>query len=110
DCVMLRTQQTSLSTEDASRWATAVGESGGLVLVSDDLSLLGSNSRALLDEVIALGRANDTAYGVRGSVRRPSARACGRARGPVRRLREGRGALRARRSVRRRRRGSGRRW
>jgi len=65
DCVMLRTQRTSLSSEDASRWATAVGESGGLVLVSDDLSLLGSDSRSLLDEVIALGRANDAAYGVR---------------------------------------------
>ena len=34
-------------------------------LVSDDFSLLGTNERALLDEVIALGRANDTADRVR---------------------------------------------
>jgi alpha-galactosidase len=65
DCVMLRTQQTSMSADEARRWAMAVGESGGMALVSDDLSLLGADERALLDEVIALGRARDTAYSVR---------------------------------------------
>jgi alpha-galactosidase len=65
DCVMLRTQQTSLSADEVRRWAMAVGESGGMVLVSDDLALLGAQERALLDEVIALGRANDAASPVR---------------------------------------------
>ena len=59
DCVMLRTQQTSLSAEQVRRWALAVGESGGMALVSDDLSLLGREERSLLDEVIAVGRARD---------------------------------------------------
>jgi alpha-galactosidase len=62
DCVMLRTRQTSMSAEEVRRWAMAVGASGGMALVSDDLSLLGGGERALLDEVIALGRANDAAY------------------------------------------------
>ena len=47
---------------EVRRWAIAVGESGGMALVSDDLSLLGTDERSLLDEVIALGRANDAAY------------------------------------------------
>ena len=57
DCVMLRTTDTDLTAEEVRRWALAVGDSGGMVLVSDDLSLLGADERALLDEVIARGRA-----------------------------------------------------
>ena len=38
-----------------------VGASGGLVIVSDDLALLDARDRALLDEVIAAGRASDAA-------------------------------------------------
>ncbi len=64
DCVMLRTRQTSLSEEHVRRWALAVGESGGMALVSDDLSLLGTTERSLFDEIIMLGRARDAAYGV----------------------------------------------
>jgi len=59
DCVMLRTTETHLTTEEVRRWALAVGDSGGMVLVSDDLALLGGDERALLDEVIARGRAAD---------------------------------------------------
>jgi alpha-galactosidase len=59
DCVMLRTRETSMSAEEVHRWAMAVGASGGMALVSDDLSLLGTTERSLFDEVIALGRAND---------------------------------------------------
>jgi alpha-galactosidase len=59
DCVMLRTDQTDLSEEAARTWAHAVGMSGGLVLVSDDLALLDAPARALLDDVIAIGRAVD---------------------------------------------------
>ena len=59
DCVMLRTSHTDLSAAEVRRWALAVGDSGGMVLVSDDLSLLGANERSLLDDVIARGREVD---------------------------------------------------
>jgi alpha-galactosidase len=59
DCLMLRTEQTSLTSDEVNRWALAVGESGGMALVSDDLSLLGRHERALLDDVITVGRASD---------------------------------------------------
>lgn len=61
DCLMLRTTETELTARQVTAWARAVGESGGMALVSDDLSLLGPDSRALLDEVIATGRASDAA-------------------------------------------------
>jgi alpha-galactosidase len=61
DCLMLRTVDTALSPEAARGWARAVGVSGGMALVSDDLSLLGADARAVLDEVVALGRASDDA-------------------------------------------------
>jgi alpha-galactosidase len=66
DCVMLRTTDTQLGEAAARTWARAVGVSGGLALVSDDLSLLDAGSRRLLDEVISLGRAADD--GVRDGV------------------------------------------
>ena len=59
DCLMLRTSDTKLSPEAARAWALAVGVSGGMALVSDDLALLGADARALLDEVVALGRESD---------------------------------------------------
>jgi alpha-galactosidase len=59
DCIMLRTSHTDLTAEEVRRWALAVGDSGGMVLVSDDLSLLGANERTLLDDVIARGREAD---------------------------------------------------
>lgn len=59
DCLMLRTDKTQLDAEQVRAWALAVGVSGGMALVSDDLSLLGNEARALLDEVIALGREAD---------------------------------------------------
>jgi alpha-galactosidase len=61
DCIMLRTADTELAPEAAERWARTVGGSGGLVLVSDDLALLGPRERRLLDEVIAGARAADAA-------------------------------------------------
>ncbi len=59
DCLMLRTDKTQLDAEQVRAWALAVGVSGGMALVSDDLALLGPDSRSLLDEVIALGREAD---------------------------------------------------
>jgi alpha-galactosidase len=59
DCLMLRTERTKLEPEQARAWALAVGMSGGMALVSDDLALLGPDARALLDDVIALGREAD---------------------------------------------------
>jgi alpha-galactosidase len=59
DCVMLRTADTQLSSDQVRRWATAVGDSGGMVLVSDDLALLGPEAHDLLDDVIARGREAD---------------------------------------------------
>ncbi|MEY2447986.1 MAG: alpha-galactosidase [Acidimicrobiaceae bacterium] len=59
DCVMLRTTDTQLAPEEVRRWAMGVGESGGMVLVSDDLALLDANARSLLDDVIARGREAD---------------------------------------------------
>jgi alpha-galactosidase len=61
DCVMLRTVDTALSPAAARGWAQAVGVSGGMALVSDDLALLDAGARRLLDEVVALGRASDEA-------------------------------------------------
>jgi alpha-galactosidase len=59
DCIMLRTVDTELSPAAAEGWARTVGCSGGLVIVSDDLALLGDQERRILDEVIALGRVAD---------------------------------------------------
>jgi len=59
DCLMLRTSGTLLRPEAAATWARAVGLSGGMALVSDDLALLGRSARALLDECLELGRASD---------------------------------------------------
>jgi len=61
DCVMLRASETELAPEAARSWAHAVGVSGGMALVSDDLALLDADARALLDEVLAIGRASDDA-------------------------------------------------
>lgn len=64
DCIMLRTSATELTPEQVTTWARAVGASGGMALVSDDLSLLGPDARALLDDVLETGRAADAAAAV----------------------------------------------
>jgi alpha-galactosidase len=61
DCLMLRTSETRMGPQAARAWALAVGASGGTVMVSDDLALLAGEARALLDEVVELGRAADDA-------------------------------------------------
>jgi alpha-galactosidase len=59
DCLMLRTDGTGLDADQVRAWALAVGVSGGMALVSDDLARLDQRARALLDEAISLGRAAD---------------------------------------------------
>jgi alpha-galactosidase len=59
DCVMLRTTDTNMTPEQVQEWALAVGDSGGMVIVSDDLSLLDADAHALLDDVIARGHEVD---------------------------------------------------
>ena len=59
DCLMLRTERTDLSADAAHTWARAIGLSGGLALVSDDLSLLDDAARDVLAETVELGRASD---------------------------------------------------
>ncbi len=59
DCLMLRTADTGLSAEAVRAWALAVGVSGGMALVSDDLALLDAGARRLLDEVLVLGHRAD---------------------------------------------------
>jgi alpha-galactosidase len=60
DCVMLRTSATQLSAQQIETWATVVAASGGMVLLSDDLSLLGERERRLFDDVVATARAVDS--------------------------------------------------
>jgi alpha-galactosidase len=59
DCLMLRTTKTRLPEHAMHTWALAVAASGGMALVSDDLALLDADARALLDEVVAIGREVD---------------------------------------------------
>ncbi len=61
DCLMLRQQHTALGPEASATWAHAVGVTGGMALVSDDLALLGADARRLLDDVLELGRRADAA-------------------------------------------------
>lgn len=59
DCVMLRDRSTGLAPSAARTWSRVVGLSGGMAMISDDLSLLGAPARKLLDEVMDLGRTSD---------------------------------------------------
>lgn len=61
DCLMLRTQETQLTAEEAEQWAQVVAYSGGMALVSDDLALLDERAKSLLQETIDLGRRCDAA-------------------------------------------------
>lgn len=61
DCLMLRTTDTELTADQVRAWALAVAASGGMALVSDDLSTLDGGARALLAEVIEVGRRVDDA-------------------------------------------------
>ncbi len=59
DCLMLRQTETRMTPAAVETWAHAVAMSGGMALVSDDLALLDGQARALLADVVALGRVAD---------------------------------------------------
>ena len=61
DCVMLRTEDTTLDVDRARTWSRAVGVSGGMVMLSDDLALLSASARSMLDETIETARRADEA-------------------------------------------------
>ena len=59
DCVMLRTTDTALTPDQVEAWAMAVAVSGGMVMVSDDLSRLGDGAHALLGRVLEIATSID---------------------------------------------------
>lgn len=61
DCLMLRPTRTDLTPAQRQAWADAVAESGGLVMVSDDLSLCGPAEQEQLAQVLETGRRADDA-------------------------------------------------
>jgi alpha-galactosidase len=61
DCIMLRTTQTRLPPQAARAWALVAAASGGMAMVSDDLSLLDREALTVLDEVVEIGKAVDDA-------------------------------------------------
>ncbi|MGO9560246.1 MAG: glycoside hydrolase family 36 protein [Acidimicrobiales bacterium] len=59
DCLMLRGVATQMSAGQVETWARSVAQSGGMAIVSDDLSLLDGASRRLFEDVVATGRRSD---------------------------------------------------
>lgn len=55
DCLMLRTTDTELSGDQVRAWAMAVAASGGMAMVSDDLTALDGAAAKLLEEVLEIG-------------------------------------------------------
>ncbi len=55
DCLMLRQRETSLNANERNALAAAIAVSGGMLLLSDDMSLLGPAEAALFRSVAQLG-------------------------------------------------------
>ncbi len=55
DCLMLRQRETSLNRNERGALAAAIAVSGGMLLLSDDMSLLGPAEAALFRSVAKLG-------------------------------------------------------
>jgi alpha-galactosidase len=68
DCLMVRRTDTKLTAAELSSLAGAIATSGGMVLFSDDVALLGADERQLLRETLALAREVDDGQ-ERGSAR-----------------------------------------
>jgi len=61
DCLMLRASETRLSLEERFALASAIAVSGGMLLFSDDMNLLDSDSKKLFSLVAGIGREVDDA-------------------------------------------------
>ncbi len=61
DCLMLPSHDTDVDIDRLTPWAMAVAVSGSMVVISDDLRALDGDSRGLLEDVLAIGRACDDA-------------------------------------------------
>lgn len=59
DCLMARSRETDLLPEEARSLAAAIAVSGGMMVMSDDLTLLDPEERAMVSRVIRTGRAVD---------------------------------------------------
>jgi 2-hydroxy-3-keto-5-methylthiopentenyl-1-phosphate phosphatase len=68
DCLMARTRQTELRSEEARTLAACIAATGGMVILSDDVAELDAEAVALVAESIALARQVDEA-GTRGTAR-----------------------------------------
>jgi hypothetical protein len=54
DCLMLRARQTQLTADERLALASVIAGSGGMLLISDDMSLLGEDEGQLFREAAAL--------------------------------------------------------
>ena len=61
DCLMLRTKETRLSNDEREALAWTIAASGGMLLISDDMSLLDAESARLFQEVARIGAEVDAA-------------------------------------------------
>ncbi len=61
DCLMLRVEETRLSSGEREALAWTIAASGGMLLISDDMSLLDANSARLFQEVARIGAQADAA-------------------------------------------------
>jgi alpha-galactosidase len=61
DCVMLRAEETRLSSDEREALAWTIAASGGMLLVSDDMGLLSQESAGLFRAVAAIGAEVDGA-------------------------------------------------
>ena len=61
DCLMLRAKKTSLSKDEREALAWTIASSGGMLLISDDMSLLDADSARLFQEVARIGSEVDAA-------------------------------------------------
>ena len=61
DCLMLRTKETRLSNDEREALAWTIAASGGILLISDDMSLLDAESARLYQKVARIGAEVDAA-------------------------------------------------
>jgi alpha-galactosidase len=61
DCLVARDKESQLTVDEVRTLAASVAVTGGMTIVSDDVSALGSEQRALIRETLRLARAVDQA-------------------------------------------------